>query len=224
MGETRRKFDRDFREGAVVGLAATVLGLAALGLGKAEKNRKGKDDHPINAKVEKALREAIGSVPRVEADQIAAPIAVLDDRERAEALGLAIIITCYVAVDVCDSQWPVQTSVRRIAEDLATGTTTAERLHLDAKEIYAYLSRTVLGPERLEDVIPDEPAFTRLPIIVAGEALAVYSPKEMGMWDYLDRIESAIEIASALDASVLPAAVMRAYLPKPEAGGQPHSA
>jgi hypothetical protein len=30
----------------VVGLATTVLGLAALGLGKAEKNRKGKDDHP----------------------------------------------------------------------------------------------------------------------------------------------------------------------------------
>jgi hypothetical protein len=44
------------------------------------------------------------------------------------------------------------------------------------------------------------------------------------MWDYLDRIESAIETASALEASVLPAAVMRAYLPKPQAGGQAHSA
>ena len=173
----------------------------------------------INAKVEKALREAIGSVPRVKADEIAAPLAALDDRERAEALGLAIIITCYVMVDACGSQWPVEASVRRIAGALATGTTTAERLHLDPEEIYAYLSRTVLGPERLEDVIPDEPTFTRLPVIVAGEALAVYSPEEMGMWDYLDRIESAIEIASALDTSVLPAAVMRAHLPKPEAEG-----
>jgi hypothetical protein len=140
---------------------------------------------------------------------------VLDEKERAEVIGLAIVVTCYVVVDACGSQWPLQASVQRIARTLATGTTTAERLHLNADEIYAYLSRTVLGPERLEDVIPDEPAFTRLPVIVAGEALAVYSPKEMGMWDYLDRIESAMETASALDSTVLPAAVMRAYLPKP---------
>jgi hypothetical protein len=178
----------------------------------------------INAKVEKALREAIGSVPRVEADQIATPLAVLDDSERAEAIGLAIIITCYVMVDACGSTWPVQSSVRRIAGALATRSTTAERLHLDAEEIYSYLWRTVLGPERLEDVIPDEPTFTRLPVIVAGEALAVYSPKEMGKWDYLDQIESAIEIASALDAAVLPAAVMRAYLPQPDAGDQGQTA
>jgi hypothetical protein len=174
----------------------------------------------INAKSEKALREALTSVARIEAEQTPPSLAALDDRERAEALGLAIIITCYVMVDVCDTQWPNQASVRQIAEDLVSGTTTAERLHLDAGEIYAYLSRAVIGPERLEDVIPDEPAFTRLPIIVAAEALAVYSPKEMSAWDYLDRIESAIEVASALDASVLPAVVMRAYLPKPEAGGQ----
>jgi hypothetical protein len=171
----------------------------------------------INGKVERALREALGSVPRVEADQIAAPLARLDDSERAEALGLALIITCYVMVDACGSTWPVESSVRRIARALATTSTNAERLRLDPEQIYEYLSRTVLGPERLEDVIPDEPAFTRLPVIVAGEALAVYSPKEMGKWDYLDQIESAIEVASALDATVLPAAVMRAYLPKPKA-------
>jgi hypothetical protein len=88
----------------------------------------------INAKVEKALREAIGSVPRVKADEIAAPLAALDDRERAEGLGLAIIITCYVMVDACGSQWPAQASIRRIAAALAKGTTTAERLHLDAEE------------------------------------------------------------------------------------------
>ena len=178
----------------------------------------------INPKVERVLREALGDVPRVEPDQIAAPLAALDDRERTEALGLAVIITCYVAVDVCASQWPVENSVRGIAEDLATTSTNAERLRLDPEQIYAYLSRTVLGPEKMEDVIPDEPAFTQLPIIVASEALAVYAPKGMGKWDYLDQIESAIEIASALDAPVLPAAVMRAYLPKPEAGGQARSA
>jgi hypothetical protein len=71
----------------------------------------------------------------------------------------------------------------------------------------------------MEDVIPNEPMFTRLPVIVAQRAAVVYSPENLDTWDYLDRIESAFEIASALDASVLSAAVMRAYLPQPEAEG-----
>jgi hypothetical protein len=171
----------------------------------------------INAKVDKALREALTGAARTEVDQIEAPLATLDERERAEAIGLAIIITCYTMVNACGAQWPVQSTVRRIAGALATKGTLAKRLPLDAEQIYAYLSRVVLGPERLEDVIPDEPAFTQLPVIVALQALAVYSPKEVEIWDYLDQIESAIEIASALDATVLPAAVMLAYLPKPEA-------
>jgi hypothetical protein len=170
----------------------------------------------INPTVEKALREALGNVRNLEDGQIPVPLEALDERERAEVIGLAIIITCYVMVDVCRSTWPRQATVCRIADDLATAGSTAKRLHLDPGEINAYLFRTVLGPERPEDVVPEEPAFTRLPIIVALQALAVYSPKEMGIWDYLDRIESAIETASALDASVLPAAVMLAYLPKPK--------
>jgi hypothetical protein len=166
----------------------------------------------INAKPEKALREAITSVARSEAEQTPPSLAALDDRERAEALGLAVIITCYIMVDACGGEWPVQSSVRRIAGHLATGTTHAEQLHLDTEQVYAYLWRTVLGPERLEDVIPDEPMFTWLPVLVLAEALADYSPKGVSIWDYLDSIESAIEVASGLDASVLPAAVMRASL------------
>lgn len=171
---------------------------------------------PINAKVEKALRAALDNVAHVEEDQITAPLAVLDDSERAEALALAGMITCYVVVDACGARWPSQANIRHIAEDLATTGSNAKRLHLDAGLISAYLSRTVLGPERLEDVISDEPLFTRLPVVVTLHALGVYSPKGMGIWAYLDQIESAIEVASALDAAVLPAAVMRAYLPKTE--------
>jgi hypothetical protein len=178
----------------------------------------------INAKAEKALREAMGHVAHSEADQIEPALAMLDDAERTEALALSIMVACYVVVDVCQNQWPDDASVQRIADGLATIGTAAERLHLDTGEIYAYLSRSVLGTEPLEDVIPDEPMFTRLPIIVAQRAVGVYRPdKGKGWWDYLDQIESAIEIASALDTTVLPAAVMRAYLPKPEAEGQAQS-
>jgi hypothetical protein len=171
----------------------------------------------INAKVEKVLREAVGNTPRVEPDQIGAPLATLTGVERAEALTLGSIVTCYVMVDACGTQWPDNANARHIAEDLATTSTTAKRLRLDAEEIYAYLSRTVLGPEPLDNVIPDRARAERLVIIVAGEALAVYSPEGGSMWEYLDQVESAIEIAMTLDASVLSAAVMRAYLPKAEA-------
>jgi hypothetical protein len=173
----------------------------------------------VNAKVERALRKTLGDLPRAETGQIEMPLASLTDAERAEALALAILITCYVVVDACGTHWPDDASIRRIAHGLATIGTTAERLHLDEGEIYAYLSRTVLGPDSIEDVIPDEPMFTRLPVIVAQRAVVVYSPKDTDWWVYLDQIESAIEVASALDATVLPAAVMRAYLPKPAAQG-----
>lgn len=174
----------------------------------------------INAKVDRALREALDSVPHAEKEQIAVSLAALGNEERTPVLALAGIVASYVAVDVCGSTWPQDSSLRRIAEDLASTGTTAQRLHLDAGEIYAYLSRIVFGPESLEAVIPNEPDFTRLPVIVAQRALAVYHPKGLDVWDYLDRIESAIEVASALDAAVLPAAVMRAYMPEPDADGQ----
>lgn len=169
----------------------------------------------INAKVEKALREAIGDVRDADADQVGAPLAALTEAERTEAIGLSITITCYAVVDACGSQWPDGGDLRQIADDLATTGATAERLRLDAAEINAYLSRTVTGPEPLDDVISDRMRAERLVIIVAHRAIVVYSPKGGSMWDYLDRIESAIEVASALDATVLPAAVMRAYLPGP---------
>ena len=164
-------------------------------------------------------REAMDNVAHAEADHIEAPLAKLDETERTEALGLAVMIVGYVIVDACGTQWPDDANVRQFAESVATGGTTARRLQLDAGQIYAYLSRVVLGAGSIEDVIPDEPMFTRIPVIVAQRAIVGFSPKEMGIWDYLDQIESAIEVAWALDTTVLPATVMRAYLPKPESSG-----
>jgi hypothetical protein len=171
----------------------------------------------INAKAEKALRQAMDNVAHAEVDQIEAPLAGLDETEYAEAFALAIMIVGYVVVDTVGTQWPTDASLRRLAEDLATGGSTARRLQLDGGQIYAYLSRVVFGSEPIESAVPEEPMFTRLPVIVAQRALVGYSPKQMGMWDYLDQIESAIEVALAMDAVVLPAAVYLAYRPKSKA-------
>jgi hypothetical protein len=170
----------------------------------------------FDAEVERALREAMDNVAHAEADQVVAPLAAIDDVERAEAVALSMLVALYVMIDVCDSTWPNDASVRQIAEDLATTGTTARRLRLDAEEIYTYLAGSVLKGEPSGGVIEGEAEAARLPIIVAQRAIVVYSPKGGSIWEYLDRIESAIEVAMALDATVLPAAVMRAYLPKPK--------
>jgi hypothetical protein len=168
----------------------------------------------IDAKVEKALRTAMGHVAKAEADQIEPALAVLNEDERKQALGLAIMVAGYVLIDACGTRWPTDASTRGLAEDLATTGTTAQRLGLDAGEVYTYLSRSVLGGESPADVFADERAADRLTVIVAQRAVVGYMPKDMDLWsDYLDRIETALEVSIAMDATLLPAAVLRAYLP-----------
>ena len=50
---------------------------------------------------------------------------------------------------------------------------------------------------------------------MAQRAAVVYAPKDISTWEYLDQIESAIEIACALDSMALPAAVMCAHPSEP---------
>jgi len=169
----------------------------------------------INAKAEAALRDAMGHVAHAEPDQIESALSALDDAERSQVLALSIMAACYVVVDACGVQWPDDANLRQVAGALSTAGDSARQIGLVAAEIFEYLSRTVFGRESLADVFPDEPMYTRMPIIVAQRAAVVYRPKGKHWWEYLDQIESALEIASALDAAVLPAAVMRAYLPKP---------
>jgi hypothetical protein len=167
----------------------------------------------LGGKVDAALRKALELAVHDYEDDITAPLAALDPDERALALSFATMITGYVMVDACGSQWPVPPSVLRIANALATIGSAVKRLRLDPEQIHAYLSRVVLGTDRMEDVIPDEPQFTRLPIIVAVQALAVYCPEELEIWDYLDRIQTAVAITTAMDPSVLlPAIVLCAHL------------
>lgn len=169
----------------------------------------------VNPKVERAMRDAMGHVAHAEAGKIEPALAILHDRERTEALALSMAVACYVVVDTCGGQWPDDGDVRQIASDLAATGDSARQLQLDVSEIHAYLSRVVLGPDSVEDVIPDDSKAALLAITVAQRAAVVYRPKDKHWWEYLDQIESALEVASALDTSVLPAAVMRTYLPKP---------
>jgi hypothetical protein len=173
----------------------------------------------INAEAETALREALAAVSRLELDQIEPALDVLDERELAEALGLAILITGYVAVDACGTEWPTQHSIQRIADALTRVGTITKQLQLDSGKIYQFLSRVVLGSETLDEFFkPEDPDLVRFPIIVAHQVTGVYCPREIGIWDYMDQIESGIEAAWALQSTVLPAAVLRSYLPSSKSG------
>ena len=173
----------------------------------------------INTKAESALREALAAVSRLEIDQIEPALDVLDERELGEALGLAVLITGYVAVDACGTEWPTQHSIQRIADSLTRVGTITKQLQLDSGKIYQFLSRVVLGPDPLDEFFkPEDPEFARFPIIVAHQATGVYCPREIGIWDYLDQIESAIEAAGVLQSTVLPAALLRSYLPSSKSG------
>jgi hypothetical protein len=153
----------------------------------------------INAKAEAALREALAAVSRLELDQIEPALDVLDERELGEALGLAILITGYVAIESCGTERPAQQNIQRIAEDLATTGTISRQLQLDSGRIRRFLSQVVLGPDHLDEFFtPEDPDLVRFPVIVANRATGVYCPKEIGIWDYIDQIESSIEAAWAL--------------------------
>jgi hypothetical protein len=173
----------------------------------------------INAKAETALRKAMAAVAGLEVDQIEPVLGVLDEKDLSDALALAVLITGYVAVDSCGTEWPTQHSIRRIAEDLATTGTVSRELQIDTGNIYQYLSRVVLGSELLEDMLnPEESEFMRFPVIVAQRATSVYCPREIEIWDYVDQIESAIEVAWTLQSTVLTATVLRSYLPLSKSG------
>jgi hypothetical protein len=168
----------------------------------------------LNAKAKTALQRALSAVSRLEVEQIEPELEVLDDAELAKALGIAIAITGYVAVDAVGTEWPTRHSMRRIADALTRVGTVSKTLRLDPEKVYQYLSRVVLGPEPLHEFFgPGDPDFERFPVIIANRATGVYCPDELEIWEYVDQIESAIEAAWAFKPEVFPAAVLRAYLP-----------
>lgn len=167
------------------------------------------------------MRKALAAVAGAEIDQIDPALGALDERERGEALGVAVLVTGYVAVDSCGTDWPTQHSIRRIAEDLAATGTVSRKLRLDPERIAGYLSRVVLGREFLDEFFePGDPDFVRFPVIVANRATGVNCPRDIEIWDYMDQIESAIEAAGRLQAAGLTAAALRSNLPSSKSGVQ----
>jgi hypothetical protein len=161
----------------------------------------------IDPKIEKPTREMMGYAIRGEIQDLATTIQAAGDEVYAGSLALCITAAGYIAVDVTGMRWPDDANLRKIAHNVATAET---QLELREADIHAYLSRSVLGSERLEDVFPLVESAYSLPILITASMLFTFRPQSQKWWEYLDAIWAATETALAVDLSVLPALMFRA--------------
>ena len=122
---------------------------------------------------------------------------------------MCAFVSGYVAIDVCGRQWPIEDNLRRLAEG-TTKSNNARAFGLKAQDSYAYVKRVALGGEPLNTVLsPPEDAGT-LSFVITGHLLVAFSTAEEEWWEYLNRIEAALEGAQTADLDLLPALMLRA--------------
>jgi hypothetical protein len=159
----------------------------------------------IDPKIEQPARAMLGHAMRSELEDLAALIADEGNETVAGAIGLCVLASGYIAIDVSGMRWPTDPVLRKIAHnasDAATG------LDLEESDIYEYLARVVLGSEKLDDVFA-MPEAGMLPLLITANLLATFRPTEKHWWEYLDKIWDAAETADRTSLTVLPALMLR---------------
>ena len=159
----------------------------------------------IDSKIEQLTRAMLGHAMRQELEDLAALVREAGDEIAARAIGLCVFASGYVAIDVCE-RWPTQADLREIAKSASKSAT---KLDLDESDIYEYLSRVALGPEKLDDVFA-MPKAGMLPLLITANLLATFRPRDKHWWEYLDQIWDAAETAEHTSLTVLPALTLRA--------------
>jgi hypothetical protein len=122
------------------------------------------------------------------------------------SIPLCLFASAYIAIDVSD-RWPAEADLREIAKQAAAAVT---RLDITEQEIYEYLSRVALGPEKLDDAFSVEGLATIL-LFATANLLLTFCPRDKNWWDHLDRIRSAAETAEPTSLLILPALMLRAH-------------
>jgi hypothetical protein len=160
----------------------------------------------IDPKTEQATRKLLGHAIRHELDELAATAQSQGAEALIGSLPLCLLASAYIAIDVSD-RWPAEADLREIAKSAAGSVT---QLDITEQEIYAYLSRVALGPEKLDDVFSVE-GLTTIPLFATANLLLTFCPREKEWWQYLDQIWAAAETAERTSPAVLPAVILRAH-------------
>jgi hypothetical protein len=166
----------------------------------------------ISTDIEKPFRDALEHAIRNELKEMHEGLLRLTDEQIASCLVLCAFVAGYVAIDVCGGQWPIEENLRRLAEETTTSNN-ARAFGLKAQDSYAYVKRVALGGEPVNTVLsPPEDAGT-LSFVITGHLLVTFSTADRHWWEYLNRIEAALEGAQTADLDLLPALILRARRP-----------
>jgi hypothetical protein len=160
----------------------------------------------IDQKTEQQARKLLGHAIRHELDDLAALAQSGGPEALLGSLPLCLLASAYIAIDVSD-RWPTDADLREIAKNAAESVT---GLDVTGQEIYAYLSRVALGPEKLDDVFSVE-GLASIPLFATANLLLTFCPREKEWWQYLDQIWAAAEAAERVSPAVLPAVILRAH-------------
>ena len=162
----------------------------------------------ISPDIEKPFRDALGHAIRNEHEEMREGLLRLTDEQIATCLSLCAFVSGYVAIDVCGRQWPDEDNLRGIGE-ATTESNNARAFGLKAADSYAYVKRVALRGEPLNTVLsPPENAAT-LSFVITGHLLVTFCTEDPHWWEYLNRIEEAMEVALAADLGLLPALMLR---------------
>jgi hypothetical protein len=165
----------------------------------------------IDPRIERPTRDLLGHAIRGELDEMGRLVYALGDQLYLECITLCITVSAFVAIDVCNMQWPGDAALREIAQHAADTSTDYE---LDASAVSAFLSRVVFGPDKLEQVFPDIADLTTLPVLATAQILLSFRPRDKHWWEYLDVIEKSTEQAATLNPAVLAALMFLVRNPK----------
>jgi hypothetical protein len=160
----------------------------------------------IDPKIEQPARKMLGHAIRHELDELSALVQAEGNEVLIGSIPLCVFISGYIAIDVAGG-WPTDADLREIAK---LASESATELDITQEEIYAYLSRVALGPEKLDDVFSDEGLAT-IPLYATANLLLSFRPRDKHWWEYLDQIWDAAEAAESTKLTVLPALMLRAH-------------
>lgn len=162
----------------------------------------------IDPKVEKPTRRMLEGVIRDDLDVIPRTASEIGDDRLRECIGLCVIISGYVTLDVLGPEWPTDDGLRELAKGVARARIDVE---LDVSKIHEFLRTSAIGFQSLDHVFTDQQEMTVLPILIAASLLLAFHPRDQEIWEYLNDLEEALEAADSVKPSIYPAMILAAH-------------
>lgn len=159
----------------------------------------------VDPTIEEPARTMIGHAVRQEFDDLETEMRRIGNDTFLRAMELCISLAAYVVIDIA-GRWPTDADLREVAGHTAKS---ARGFQLSQEDVQAFLSRVALGTEQMAEVFPSATDGVMIPLQVTSTLLLAFRPSGQHWWEYLDRIESALDTAEQADLSILPALMLR---------------